>query len=142
MRMQDSQANCGAYAVKNALAALGIERTASELEAACKTSATHGTSSRNIVKALSKIEGCDPLLIKEKRLVVARLLLNDALRRGRPVVIAWNSEEPGDHWVAVVGLLGDRYLVADSADNELVVSGDDLWLADHWGANGYEGVIL
>jgi len=40
--MQDSQANCGPFALKNALSALGIERSAEELE----------KSKQNLIRAL------------------------------------------------------------------------------------------
>lgn len=140
--MQDSQANCGPYALKNALAALGIERTAGELESACKTSATDGTSLRKIFAAAGKIEGCYPVTLREKRSDVALLKLSEALRRGRPVVIAWCTNNPGDHWVAVVGMLGDRYLVADSAHNELVITYTTGELINRWADGSYEGVVL
>lgn len=140
--MQDSQANCGPYALKNALSALGVERTAGELESACRTSATDGTSMRNILRAAQKIEGCAPYSIKEKRTDVAMLKLRYAVSSGRPVVLAWNSGEPGDHYVAAVARLGDRFLVADSANNELILSLTAAQLEERWRGTSYEGVVL
>jgi len=140
--MQDNQSNCGPFALKNALAALGIERSAEELEKACGTTATRGTSVRNLVRAAGKIEGCDAVLLREKRSDVALLKLEHAVAAGRPVLITWSTEEPGDHWVAVVGALGDRYLVADSADSELVLSYTAGELEAKWRDSSYEGVIL
>lgn len=126
----------------NALAALGIARTTAELESLCGTSATDGTPTRNILKAAGKIDGCRPVLLRERRRDIALMRLAEALRRGRPVVLSWNSAEPGDHWVAVVGVLGERYLVADSADGELVVSRGVDELEAAWKDKNYEGVIL
>lgn len=142
MRMQDSQANCGPFALRNALQALGIVRTAGELESACRTTATDGTTVRNILRAAQKIEGCFPVLVKEKRRDVAMLKLRASLDYGRPVVLSWNSEEPGDHYVAAVGLIGTRYLVADSADNELILSLTAEQLEERWRGGNYEGVAL
>lgn len=142
MRMQDCEANCGPYALKNALAALGIERTAGEMEAACKTSATKGTPLRNIFRAAEQIEGCTPMRIREKRRDVAMLKLRSALLDGHAVVISWCTNEPGDHWVAAVGLLGGRYLIADAADLELILSRSAAEVAEKWFAGSYEGVIL
>lgn len=142
IRMQDNQANCGPFALKNALAAIGIERSAEELEKACGTSATNGTPTKGIVKAASKIDGLQPAVIRETRSDIALLKLEHAVRRGRPVVIAWCSREPGDHWVAVVGVLGERYLVADAADSELVLSHAVDELESKWRDSKYEGVIL
>jgi ABC-type bacteriocin/lantibiotic exporter with double-glycine peptidase domain len=144
MRMQDSQANCGPFALKNALCALGIERSAEELEKACGTSATNGTPTKGLVKAASKIDGCDPQVIRESKSYVALLLLEHALRQGRPVILCFADSQgnPGEHWVAAVGVLGDRYLVADSADSELVISLGVTELEAKWRDTRYEGVIL
>ena len=142
MRLQDNQANCGPAAMKNALQALGIERTLPELEAACKTSATNGTPTNNIIRAAKKIEGCKPIKILETRAGVALIQLRFALQSGRPVLLSWCSSTPGDHWVAAVGLLGERYLVADAADSELVLSLTVEELEGKWRDNKYEGVIL
>jgi ABC-type bacteriocin/lantibiotic exporter with double-glycine peptidase domain len=140
--MQDSQANCGPFALKNALEALGIKRSAEELEKACGTSATNGTPTRGILKAASKIDGCSPWVLREARRDVALLKLEHAVRRGRPAVVAWNSGSPGDHWVAVIGVLGERYLVADSADSELVLTYSVDELEAKWRDTKYEGVVL
>ena len=140
--MQDSQANCGPYALRNGLQALGIERNANELESACRTSATNGTPTRNIIAAANKIDGCRPLKLFEKRRDIALMRLAEALRRGRPVLLSWRSETPGDHWVVAVGVLGDRYLVADSAESELVLSMAVDDLEARWRDTNYEGVIL
>lgn len=145
MRMQDSQANCGPFAVKNALAAIGIERSAEELEKACATSATKGTPTKNILKAASKIEGCCPVVIRERRRDIALLRLWGALDEGRPVLLVWCDGEgnSGEHWVAAVGMLGRRFLVADAAENELVISMEVDQVAAKWCDEGqYEGVIL
>ncbi len=140
--MQDSQSNCGPYALKNGLAALGVERSAEELEKACGTSATNGTATKGIIKAASKIDGCIPVLLRERRTDIALMRLAEALRRGRPVVISWCTDTPGDHWVAAVGVLGERYLVADSGDSELVRSFAVDELEARWRDKNYEGVIL
>lgn len=140
--MQSSQANCGPYALLNALAALGIQRTAEELETACKTSATKGTSVSNLMKAASKIEGCHPVKILEAKRDVALLRLRFALMQGRSVVMCWRTEVPGDHLVGAIGMLGDRYLIADPADSELVISLSVEELEDKWRDSKYEAVIL
>lgn len=140
--MQDSQANCGPFALKNALASLGIDRSAEELERACGTTATSGTPTRGIIRAAAGIAECRPLLLREKRRDVALMRLSEALRRGRPAVLSWNCEEAGDHWVAAIGILGERYLIADSGDSELVMSYPVQVLEEKWRDTKYEGVIL
>ncbi len=142
--MQDSQANCGPFALKNALTALGIERSAEELEKACGTSATNGTPTRGVFKAASKIDGCNPAIVRETRSDIALLKLEHAVRRGRPVILCFCDSQgnPGEHWVSVVGVLGERYLVADSADSELVISMGVDELESKWRDTKYEGVII
>jgi ABC-type bacteriocin/lantibiotic exporter with double-glycine peptidase domain len=139
VRMQDSQANCGPFALKNALEALGIQRSAVELEKACGTTATKGTPLRGIYRAAVKIEGCDPVVLRERRMDVAMLKLDHSVRKGRPAVLIVDQ---GNHWVAVVGTLGDRYLVADSGDSELVLSYGVGQLEGRWRDSSYEGVLL
>lgn len=138
--MQSSAANCGPFALGNGLMALGIKRTAEELEVACGTTATLGTSTAKLIRAITRIEGCEPVKIVERRSDVAMLKLRGALQDGRPVILLW---EQGAHWVAAVGMLGRRFLVADAADNELVLSFDADELAAQWfdGAR-YEGIML
>jgi hypothetical protein len=143
--MQDSQANCGPFALKNALAAIGIERSAEELEKACKTSATKGTPTKNVVGAVKSIDGCTPVLIRERKRDIALLRLRGALDEGRPVLLVWADGEgnPGEHWVAAVGMLGRRYLIADAAENELVLSLGVEEVAGKWCDGGtYEAVVL
>lgn len=143
MRLQSSQANCGPFAVRNALSALGVSRSEQECESLCKVTGTHGTRARDLVRGLAAIESVMPSCIDETRRDVGLLRLDAALRAGRPAILlvdAWS------HYVAAVGVLGNRYLVADSADSELVVSVDVAGLATWWGCEGarrpYWGVIL
>lgn len=141
MRMQDTQANCGPAAMSNALAALGINRPALECEKLCKTNAVKGTGPKQLVTGLKAIEGLAPVVLTEKRSEVAFLRLDKALRLGRPVIICVGD---GSHWVAAIGRLGPRYLVADSADNDLVVSKSQDELTKWWAekaTNPYYGVI-
>lgn len=140
MRGQDSQANCGPYALLNACRALGIQRTADELETLCGTTMTAGTTTNGLLRGAAKVEGLAPGLLRERRRDVALMRLHAAVSRGRPVILSWHQ---GEHWVAVVGLLGDRYLVADAAENELVLSLGVAEVADAWcDGRTYEGVIL
>ena len=140
MRMQNSQATCGPTALQNALFALGIRRSQEELEVACKTTATMGTSTAKLLKAVGQIEGCVPVRFNERRRDVALLKLRCAVMDGRPVILSWQT---GTHWVAAVGMLGPRFLVADAAEAELVLSFTVDELAALWDDDGkYEGVII
>lgn len=142
MRMQDSQAGCGPATLSNALAAVGIRRSVPECEVLCGTTATAGTPIGKMIKALRALDvaGIDGLPLKERRRDVAVLKLEKALRAQRPVLMVVDN---GGHWVAAVGMIGNRILVADPADNELVLSYEPEELLTRWDTGGtYYGVIV
>jgi hypothetical protein len=104
---------------------------------------TAGTSPRKLLKGAARVNAVSPVRFREKRQDVALMRLRAALQAGNPVLLVWTTAQPGDHWVAVVGLLGHRFIVADAAENELVLTYLPGELADRWDSNGlYEGIIL
>jgi len=127
MRLQSHKASCGPAALGNALLALGLHRSEEELIKLCGTTAKDGTRTGNLVKATRTIsapsgDGNLPeislttAVIDEGRQNVALLILLDSVRRGWASVALVDGWQ---HYVAVVGLLGDRICVVDSASNEL-----------------------
>src|SRR5215204_2115237 len=120
MKLQDSRANCGPTALANALEALGHRRSTSELEVMCRTSATDGTSPRNLLRAVAQLkESCD-LPVHETIVVVRSATaalghLRHALLAGRPVVVLVDA---GEHYASAAGLLGPKVILIDSADAE------------------------
>lgn len=134
MRLQSSQANCGPFALRNALMALGLQRSEKECEALCRVTAADGTSAANLWRAVQKVDDLRPRKIDEGRFDVAMLQLHAALDCGHPVILLVDNWE---HWVAAIGTLGtSRVLVADSADAELVLSYDWGQLMKRWECNG------
>ena len=129
MRMQSSQANCGPTALYNAGCALGKKLDLNAVEKACRTTATEGTSARKMKSALERLGfhlGCE---IRESRDEVATLFLRNWLDCGYAVVITVDGDS---HWVAAVGRMGCQYLLADSADNELVIGLSEGELVQRW----------
>jgi hypothetical protein len=127
VRYQSGKATCGPAALGNALLSLGLHRSEDELIKLCKTTAKDGTGTKRIIeatKAISAPSGDGNLpeitlttaVIDEQRQSVALLTLLDATRRGWASVCLVDN---WSHYVAVVGLLGDRVCVVDSASNEL-----------------------
>lgn len=145
MRMQSSDANCGPTALSNALYAMGINRSASECEVLCKTNATNGTDVINLVAAIDNIPRCNPVVIANREPNFALFALGDALRRGRSAILCVSGygrgSQDNEHFVAAIGLLGGRVLIADSSSNELVESWTSKKLAKRW-APDYWGVLL
>lgn len=130
MRMQDSQANCGSTALYNALQSLGIKRSMKECERLCNVTAQDGTSTQDLIQAASAIKGLKPRLIGESNHTAAESILSNNLRKGRPAILAVDDDS---HWIAAVGMLGPRILVADSAHNELILSYNEDQLLKRWG---------
>jgi ABC-type bacteriocin/lantibiotic exporter with double-glycine peptidase domain len=127
VRMQDTEANCGPASLSNALLALGITRSQAECEVLCGQTGA-GVDERKMKRAIEAV-GRSPAVISERRPVVALLFLERLLADGRPVLLAVDEDS---HWVTAVAKLGPRVLVADPADNELVLSYDVEVLAARW----------
>jgi ABC-type bacteriocin/lantibiotic exporter with double-glycine peptidase domain len=139
MRLQSTQANCGPASLHNALAALGIARTEDELATLCRTTGTEGTSPKNMMKAIRAL-GRAPEVINERRLEVGLLWVEAWLREGRPVILCVDQSS---HWVTAIGIMGKRVMVADSADNELVVSYSRAELVERWESDGrFYGIVV
>jgi ABC-type bacteriocin/lantibiotic exporter with double-glycine peptidase domain len=120
MRLQSNQANCGPTALFNAACALGKKLSLEECEKACRTTATEGTTARKLAAGAQRLGLHIDDEIKEGRADVAERALRYWMSMGKVAVITVDADS---HWAAVIGTLGrDRYLVADSADNELVLS--------------------
>jgi ABC-type bacteriocin/lantibiotic exporter with double-glycine peptidase domain len=137
--MQDTAANCGPASLSNALQAIGISRTQAECEQLCRTTGTAGTNYRGLQAAIKSV-GRVPEVLNERRADVALSFLRNDLRSGRAAVLCVDL---GEHWVAAVGLIGERILIADPADNELVMSLSGDQLKTRWAhANRYYGVIV
>lgn len=114
------------------MAAVGLTRSQHECEVLCGTTGTDGTSPKRLVAAIRAV-GRDPVVINERRAEVALLMLLSCLDQGRPGVLC---VEDATHWVAAVGTLGPRVLIADPADNELVLSLTRTDLAAKWEHGG------
>ena len=130
MRLQSHPNLCGPAAVANALRARGKAATEDKVLAAIKKAmgATEGhpeqdgTSALSIQRALEAVGMVgDPWTLADGPASWA--FLRENLLWGRPVFLAVDYEgDRAEHWVVAIGVLGDRVLVADSADPELVLS--------------------
>jgi ABC-type bacteriocin/lantibiotic exporter with double-glycine peptidase domain len=145
-RFQSYRADCGPSALGNALDALGIRRSHDELVSLCGTTAD-GTTPTQLKRAITALrESCGLTCgeLKDTHADVALLRLGAVLSDGRPAILLVDSWE---HWVAVVGRLGHRYIVADSADLRQTVHYQPADLADRWQhpgvtRNGLYGIAL
>lgn len=134
---QSFRADCGPAAVVNCLEALGIRRSLDEVTQLCRTTAD-GTSPLQIRRALSTLrEPCElagPMELRDTRPDIALLRISAVLADGRPLVALVDQFQ---HWVGVVGRLGHRFIVADSADLRQVIHYTPEEFSARW---GYPGV--
>lgn len=108
MRFQSTQSSCGAAALANAHALLVSKPvTEDEVIALAKTS-WQGTDDKNIMKAAKKLG----LSASRIRCATVKDLLGAAV-----YILAADRWE---HWIVVMDLRIGRWLLVDSADNELV----------------------
>ncbi len=113
----------------NAGCALGKKVSLEECERACRTTATDGTNARKLKSGATRVGFDFRLEFREKRDEVAILLLKNWIDCGAAALITVDADS---HWVAVVGRLGTQYLVADSADNDLVLGYSEGELLQRW----------
>lgn len=138
MRQQSSESACGFCATANALKALGFDEVDEATVARwvdrvrrAQHPGLDGLDEWNLGRALT--EGAPKRLGLTVRAVhvrdaqLASLALRGALEGGAVAVLAVDPVERegvyyASHWVSAVGRVGERYLVADSADTEVVLS--------------------
>lgn len=138
MKFQNRKHSCGPAALHNALEALGFSRSEDELAALCQTT-SEGTSEVGIKRAAKALDRSFTTL-SEKRFKVANLELFQHLYSHGTAVICINEYS---HWVAVVGLTNRRYIVVDSADNNLVLFWDEETLEKKWAGSGnFYGILF
>jgi hypothetical protein len=123
--------------VANVLRALGLSREVTEDQVArrirLKASTTDadpadGTTEGQILKALAAYRlRAEEVLLHQGH--AALCALRGHLVVGRPAVLCVDNNT---HWLAAIGALGERFLVADPADPEVVVSYSPDELETRW----------
>lgn len=151
MRMQSTEASCGPTGISNGCKALGLNVSEANVVAwidkVKKSNAgAEGTTEELLLRAITEASP-KKLRLRAQGLLaydetLARDALVGALRRGA-VLLAVDSDS---HWATAIGLTGDRVLVADGAEVELVVSYSWEQLDARWrcvgNPNKWFGLVL
>lgn len=138
MKFQSRKFSCGPAALHNAIEPLGIDRSEDELATLAGTT-TEGTNETGLKKA-AKALGLTVKPVSEKRYDIARLKLFEHVYNHGTALLCVDEYS---HWVAVVGLSAKRFIIIDSADNNLVVFWDEEKLEEKWSGSGnYYGILL
>jgi len=150
MKLQPDKFSCGVYAVMNAANCLGVRLTKRQIMRYSDTT-KKGTTEVGVKKALAG----NHLLFKEfsirdnspemnKSRAIMQLTL--AVTSGKPAILCVDK---WDHWITVVGKIGQKYVVFDSDSTKknlkengtYVLTYDELarrWLFN----NGYYGIVV
>ncbi len=148
MRQQSTESACGFCATANALKALGLHEVDEATVARwvdkvrrAQHPGLDGLDEWNLGRAVSEAAP------KRMKLVVravhvrdsalAVLALRGALEAGSVAVLAVDPVEHegaygASHWISACGRVGDRFLLADSADTEVVLSLSPSQLLLRW----------
>lgn len=116
MKYQQKWFNCGPAALGNALECLNIKVSQDELDRLCG-STLQGTNEKGLIRAITKL-GLEPRIISNRNAQSVVTTIGTSIYNSRPVIACVDNWE---HWFAVVGLLGIKYIVVDSATEDLVL---------------------
>ena len=109
MKMQRDKFSCGTFAVLNALAAVGKRATEKRVRVDAGTTRAHGTTDHGIRQALDRQGFTGSNLPTSADAFWSELTV--AMTAGDPCILLVDDAE---HWVAVIGKIGQRVLVFDS----------------------------
>lgn len=113
---QPNEWSCGPFALKHALIALGKFVDAGELAATAKTHWWGGTDEIRLARA-AREHDCDLVLERCNQPEDARKMLVRYLREQVPVLLC---VEEWTHWITIVGVEGNRFIMIDSTDEPVM----------------------
>lgn len=109
MLIQHDNWRCGPHAIVNACLALGHDHSLDEVTRLARTTRQRGTDERGVLTALAAMEYTAlPMTARGPELWSH---VRAAIDSGHAVILCVDSE---DHWVAVIGKIGQRIVVFDS----------------------------
>ena len=115
MKFQSRKFSCGPTALSNALEVHDIFKSEDWLSEVCKTT-TEGTGASGLRAGILAV-ACTPVDIKLRDASEARKRLEECLTLGYPVILCVDD---WTHWVALVGHINSKAIVADSASVHLI----------------------
>ncbi len=119
---------CGPFALKHALVALGIFADENAITKIAGTRSTSGTDEFQLARA-ARAFGCDLPTVRRHTPESARFELLSYLRRGIPVLVCvyeWS------HWIAVVKAEQGKYITLDSRDKAVLTILSWSQLKNRW----------
>ena len=124
MRYQSRYFTCGPATLYNVFQFYGKDVPEDE----CCEFSVKGTSMRQLIAGIEK-HGFNYEVLKTRDSFKAYQWLDTSIRLGSPVILCVDNWE---HWMACIGKCGDKWVVADTGDLELVVYPTIEELMERW----------
>lgn len=109
MKYQQLPYSCGPASIVNALRCFGIRKAEKTIRKTSNTNPKNGTSEEDMIRVLTHL-GFTVNKHEQGQYVKAWKWLHNRLKDGSPVII---SVRNWSHYVAAIGLIGDRIIIAD-----------------------------
>ncbi len=119
---------CGPFALKHALASLGVLKNEREISKLAGSHWWHGTDDLQLGRAARRF-GCDLLMIRRHQGPQARSELVRFLRRGIPVLLCVDE---WSHWLTAVNVEQGKFILLDSREKKVVTIADWAALRRMW----------
>jgi hypothetical protein len=113
---QPNSWTCGPFALKHALAIIGVFVDEREVARLARTHWWNGTDEIKLARA-ARAYGCDLPLVRRKNADRARRELVEQLRNGHPTLLCVDK---WSHWVTAVHVEGKKFVVLDSSHTPVV----------------------
>ena len=114
MKFQKNLWSCGPASIVNALRALGKKVSELKVRGYSSTDQDDGTNENGMVEAIRCL-GFSASEFQSSDKEAMRSWIMTQVGDGKPVIVCVNE---WDHWVTIVGLLGDSFVVVDSTNTK------------------------
>lgn len=114
MRFQRKFWTCGPAAVVNAARALGLRIAESRIASIAGTNEKDGTDDGPLIEGIRGVGLTAKSLNTEDR-GAAWAFVRSSVNDGHPVILCVDDYQ---HWITVIGVIGDRVIIADSTNTE------------------------
>ena len=109
MKFQQLAYSCGPASIVNALRCFGIRKAEKTIRKTSNTNPKNGTSEEDMIRVLTDL-GFRVNKHEQGNFTKAWKWLHTQVREGHPIII---SVRNWSHYVAVIGSIGDRIIIAD-----------------------------
>ena len=110
MKIQETNWDCGACAVLNALRCYNDRISSKKVRKACNSDPQKGTDEKDLVNGIAAL-GYVGHAFNHNKVGQAWEMLKENLSSGKPVILNVDKEQ---HWVTAIGIINDHVIIFDS----------------------------